>query len=63
MHHLSVTTDLMILVHLELMALTSGRRRSSGLKVYYPLRTNDTTSDANSKNNMLSLALFFKTDH
>lgn len=45
MHHLSVTTDLMILVRLELMDLARERKRSSGLKVYCQLRTNNSTGD------------------
>lgn len=44
MHHLSVTTDLMISVCLELMDPTWEGRRSSGLKVYCQLRTNDSTT-------------------
>lgn len=57
MHHLSVTTDLMISVCLELMDLTWEGRRSSGLKVYCQLRTNDSTSDTSkSKNNFLFLS-------
>lgn len=55
MHHLSVTTDLIILVCLELMDLT-WEKRSSGLKAYWQLRTNDSSHDRSTvKNNLLSL--------
>lgn len=58
MHRLSDTTDLMILVRLELMDLTWERRRSSGLKVYCQLRTNDSTSDTSTVTiTLLSLSL------
>lgn len=61
MHHLSVTTDLMISVCLELMDLTWEGRRSSGLKVYCQLRTNDSTSDTSKerKTSFSSLSLSF----
>lgn len=61
MHHLSVTTDLLIWVHLDLMVLTQ-ERRSSRLKVYCLFRTNNSTSDT-TVTVTCSLSLFCKIDH